>query len=218
MLAPVQTAQAAVGDTLLSFRSTGSDVVELQTELNYLGYNAGIVDGIFGSNTQSAVKAFQSAQTLSSDGIVGPITGKQLTSLYATKSGQSNNTQPRQEKVNAIMTTSKKYIGIPYLWGGISPETGFDCSGYVQYVFAKNGISLPRVSRDQYTVGSPVAFNNLQPGDLVFFSIAKNGSVDHDGIYIGNGQFINSSSSKGVTIYDLGPYWKSVYVGAKRVV
>ncbi|WP_373887437.1 C40 family peptidase [Desulfosporosinus nitroreducens] len=62
-----------------------------------------------------------------------------------------------------------------------------------------------------------VAFNNLQPGDLVFFSMAKNGNVDHDGIYIGNGQFINSSSSKGVTVYNLGPYWKSVYVGAKRV-
>jgi len=217
MLAPAQTVQAAVGDTLLRFGSTGSDVVELQTELNYLGYNVGIVDGIFGSNTQAAVKDFQTAQSLSSDGIVGPITGKQLNSLYITKDGQSNNTQPRQEKVNAIISTAKKYMDVPYLWGGTSPETGFDCSGYVQYVFAKNGISLPRVSRDQYTVGTPVAFNNLQLGDLVFFSIAKNGNIDHDGIYIGNGQFINSSSSKGVTIYNLGPYWKSVYVGAKRV-
>lgn len=81
-----------------------------------------------------------------------------------------------------------------------------------------NGISLPRISRDQYNVGTSVDFNNLQPGDLVFFSFAKNGIVDHDGIYVGNGQFINSSSSKGVTIYDLGPYWKSVYVGAKRVL
>lgn len=218
MLAPAQTVQAAVGDTLLRFGSTGSDVVELQTELNFLGYNVGIVDGIFGSNTQAAVKAFQTAQTLSSDGIVGPITGKQLNSLYSTKAGQSNNTQPRQEKVNAIISTAKKYMDVPYLWGGTSPATGFDCSGYVQYVFAKNGISLPRVSRDQYTVGTPVAFNNLQPGDLVFFSMAKNGYVDHDGIYIGNGQFINSSSSKGVTVYNLGPYWKSVYVGAKRVL
>jgi len=217
MLAPAQTVQAAVGDTLLRYGSTGSDVVELQTELNYLGYNVGIVDGIFGSNTQAAVKAFQTAQSLSSDGIVGSITGKQLNSLYITKDGQSNNTQPRQEKVNAIISIAKEYIGVPYLWGGTSPETGFDCSGYVQYVFAKNGISLPRVSRDQYTVGTPAEFNNLQPGDLVFFSMAKNGNVDHDGIYIGNGQFINSSSSKGVTVYNLGPYWKSVFVGAKRV-
>ncbi len=216
-LTPVQTVQAAVGDTLLKSGATGSDVVQLQTELNYLGYNVSIVDGIFGSNTQVAVKAFQSSQSLSVDGVVGPITGNQLNSLYATKVSQKNNTRPRQEKADAIIATAKKYIGVPYLWGGTAPETGFDCSGYVQYVFAKNGISLPRVSRDQYTVGTSVDFNNLLPGDLVFFSFAGNGIVDHDGIYIGNGQFINSSSSKGVTIYNLGPYWKSVYVGAKRV-
>ncbi|KGK91993.1 hypothetical protein DP73_00010 [Desulfosporosinus sp. HMP52] len=70
---------------------------------------------------------------MSSDGIVGPITGKQLNSLYITKDGQLNNTQPRQEKVNAIISTAKKYMGVPYLWGGTSLEAGFDCSGYVQY-------------------------------------------------------------------------------------
>jgi len=96
--------------------------------------------------------------------------------VYITKDGQSNNTQPRQKKVNAIISTAKKYMDVPYLWGGTSPATGFDCSGYVQYVFAKNGISLPRVSRDQNTVGTPVAFNNLQPGDLVFFSMDKTGT------------------------------------------
>ncbi|HBW33976.1 MAG TPA: hydrolase, partial [Desulfosporosinus sp.] len=62
------------------------------------------------------------------------------------------------------------------------------------------------------------AFENLQPGDLVFFSFAGNGVVDHDGIYLGGGQFINASSSKGVTVYTIGPYWKSVYVGARRVL
>ncbi|GAB6155900.1 NlpC/P60 family protein [Desulfosporosinus burensis] len=182
MLAPAQAVQAAVGDTLLKVGTTSSDVVQLQTELNYLGYNVGIVDGIFGSNTQAAVKAFQSAQSLRSDGIVGPITGNQLNSLYATKVSQKNNTQSRQEKANAIIATAKKYIGVSYLWGGTSPETGFDCSGYVKYVFAQNGISLPRVSRDQYSIGASVDFNNLQPGDLVFFSIAGNGKVDHDGM------------------------------------
>uniref|UniRef100_UPI0026180BD1 peptidoglycan-binding domain-containing protein n=1 Tax=Desulfosporosinus sp. TaxID=157907 RepID=UPI0026180BD1 len=85
MLAPAHTVQAAVGDTLLKVGTTSSDVVQLQTELNYLGYNVGIVDGIFGSNTQAVVKAFQTNQTLSPDGIVGPITAKQLNSLYATK-------------------------------------------------------------------------------------------------------------------------------------
>jgi cell wall-associated NlpC family hydrolase len=103
------------------------------------------------------------------------------------------------------------------VYGGTTPS-GFDCSGFIQYVFAKNGVTLPRVSRDQYKTGSSVSFSNLKAGDLVFFSLAKNGIVDHAGIYVGNGQFINASSSKGVTIYTLGTYWKSAYVGAKRVL
>lgn len=126
-----------------------------------------------------------------------------------------SSTQP--SKASAIIVTAKHYIGVKYLFGGTTPS-GFDCSGFVQYVFAQNGISLPRVARDQYHVGTPVSFSNLTQGDLVFFSLAKDGVVDHMGIYVGNEQFINASSSKGVTIYTLGAYWKSAYVGAKRVL
>ena len=95
--------------------------------------------------------------------------------------------------------------------------TGFDCSGFVQYVFTQNGITLPRVSLDQSTVGTSINFTNLQAGDLIFFSMENNGIVDHVGIYIGNGQFINASSSLGVTIYPIGPYWESVEFSARRV-
>ena len=123
----------------------------------------------------------------------------------------------KTSKASAIIATGKQYIGVKYVYGGTTPS-GFDCSGFVQYVFAKNGISLPRVSRDQYHEGTSVSFSNLKAGDLVFFSVAKNGAVDHMGIYVGNGQFINASSSKGVTIYTLGTYWKSTFVGAKRVL
>lgn len=126
-------------------------------------------------------------------------------------------TGSQSEKVSAMIATSKQYIGVNYLYGGTTPA-GFDCSGYTQYVFAKHGINLPRVSRDQYKVGTSVSFKSLQSGDLVFFSFANNGIVDHVGIHVGNGKFINASSSKGVTIYTLGPYWQSVYVGAKRVI
>lgn len=206
---PVQTVQAALGDSLLKVGSTGSDVIQLQNELNTLGFNVGAVDGIFGTKTKAEVIAFQTANSLGIDGIVGPKTANALNSAYAAK--------VHNDKASAIISTAKKYLGVSYQWGGASPTTGFDCSGFVQYVFAQNGISLPRISRDQYTVGTPVDFNNLQPGDLVFFSFSGNGIVSHDGIYIGNSQFINASSSKGVTIYTIGPYWKSVYVGAKRV-
>ena len=118
---------------------------------------------------------------------------------------------------SAIIATGEQYIGVKYVYGGTTPS-GFDCSGFIQYVFAKHGISLPRVSRDQAQVGTSVSFSNLQAGDLVFFSLAKNGIVDHAGISVGNGQFINASSSKGVTIYTLGSYWQSSFVGAKRVL
>lgn len=129
----------------------------------------------------------------------------------------TSNPTPSTSKASAIISTAKQYIGVNYVFGGTTPS-GFDCSGFTQYVFAKNGINLPRVSRDQYMLGTSVSFSNLQAGDLVFFSFAKNGVVDHEGIYVGNGQFINASSSKGVTIYALGAYWKDVYVGARHVL
>ncbi|KGK86650.1 hydrolase [Desulfosporosinus sp. HMP52] len=216
------TAMATLGDVLLKVGSKGPDVVELQTKLNYVGYNVGKADGVFGSLTQQGVINFQRANKLTVDGLVGPITAKTLNNVYLKKQqtqAQTSPTQtPTQSKADSILSTAKQYIGVKYQWGGTSPSTGFDCSGFVYYVFKQNGITLPRVSRDQYTVGSYVSFENLRPGDLVFFSFAGNGVVDHDGIYVGNGQFINASSSKGVTIYTIGPYWKSVYVGARRVI
>lgn len=117
----------------------------------------------------------------------------------------------------AVIATAKKYIGVPYLWGGTTPS-GFDCSGFVQYVFKAHGISLPRVSRDQYTAGYAVSRSNLKPGDLVFFNTGGSG-VSHLGIYLGNNQFIHASTSKGVVIAQLNSsYWSGRYVGARRVI
>jgi len=211
ILGLAQVTNAALGDTLLKTGSTGPNVIELQTKLNCLGYSVGTVDGIFGLKTQAGVIAFQKSRNLVADGIVGPITASALNNAYAS------NVQ-NVKTGSSIAATAQKYIGVPYKYGGTSPSTGFDCSGFVQYVFKQNGIALPRISRDQYMVGKAVSFANLQPGDIVFFSMARNGVVDHDGIYIGNNQFINASSSKGVAVYSFGTYWKSVYIGAKRVI
>ncbi len=118
---------------------------------------------------------------------------------------------------SAIIATAKKYIGVPYVWGGSTPS-GFDCSGFVQYVFKAHGITLPRTSKEQYTVGARVSKSNLKAGDLVFFNTEGNG-VSHLGIYIGNNQFIHASTSKGVIITSLSnTYWAPKYYGAKRIL
>jgi peptidoglycan DL-endopeptidase LytE len=117
-------------------------------------------------------------------------------------------------KRDRIIQAAQDYIGVPYVWGGSTPE-GFDCSGFVKYVFETSGIELPRTSMQMHDqVGTAVT--DLQVGDLVFFAQAQ---INHVGIYLGNDQFISATSSKGVTIATLSSkYWGARYVGAKRVL
>lgn len=112
-----------------------------------------------------------------------------------------------------IVAEAKRYIGVPYLWGGTTPG-GFDCSGFVQYVFQKKGVTLPRTSSQQWSASTRIAKADLRPGDLVFFATGGSG-VSHVGIYVGGNQFIHSSTSKGVVISDLGSaYWAGCYYGS----
>ncbi|MCQ6559446.1 C40 family peptidase [Paenibacillus mendelii] len=108
-------------------------------------------------------------------------------------------------------------IGTPYKWGGTT-EKGFDCSGFIIYIFDQFKVKLPRTSSTQAKTGTEVSKDELREGDLVFFNTSGNG-ISHAGIYMGDGKFAHSSSSKGVVVSKLSDsYYKDRYVTARRVI
>jgi len=120
-----------------------------------------------------------------------------------------------------LLKDAKFFKGGKYVWGGTSPE-GFDCSGYVQYLYKKHNINLPRTAYAQSKKGAPVNRNSLQKGDLLFFLTDKKRGipVTHVGIYLGNGKFIHAASKKkGIIISPLyHGYYAEKFISAKRVL
>jgi peptidoglycan DL-endopeptidase CwlO len=111
-----------------------------------------------------------------------------------------------------VVGIAMQYLGTPYVWGGASPS-GFDCSGFVMYVFAQVGVSLPHSSYAQYGYGSPVSRGDLQPGDLVFFD-----GLGHVGIYVGGGSFIHAPHTGDVVkISSMTGWYASTFVGGRRL-
>lgn len=126
-------------------------------------------------------------------------------------------------KAKPILEEAQRHLGVPYQWGGASPETGFDCSGFVQYVYAKSGIYLPRVTREQALVGSkvPLRMEAFQPGDLLFFASDRK-IIDHVAIYFGDGWIIHSPNSRSSVRFDRlrgsgSTWWWDHLVEARRV-
>ena len=117
----------------------------------------------------------------------------------------------------SIVLSAKSFLGVPYLWGGVSDETGFDCSGLTMAVYQLNGFELPRTSGKQWVAGNPVTFNQLSEGDLVFFSTKKKGVISHVGIYAGMGQFIHApGEGRGIRMESLSTdYYQSRFMGAR---
>ena len=141
--------------------------------------------------------------------------GKKLNIEPGTPSrGSEFDTNP-----NAVLEKAAQYLGTPYSYGGQSPQ-GFDCSGFVKYVYSSFGYNLPRTAASQYQSGISVDKANLMAGDLVFFKCYSSG-IDHVGIYCGNNKFIHSSSprSGGVIYSSLGEsYYAKSYTGARRIL
>ena len=120
--------------------------------------------------------------------------------------------------IQSILDTAASYLGTPYVWGGTSPD-GFDCSGFVQYVYSQNGYSLTRTTYTQWdNDGTFVSKSELQSGDLVYFG--SGGSPTHVGIYVGDGMMIHSPSTGDVVKYSTieSGYYSNNYMGAKRIV
>lgn len=120
-----------------------------------------------------------------------------------------------QAASGSVIDIAYSVSGVPYLYGGTT-TSGFDCSGFTSYVFAKAGINLPRTAAGQYSASTKISQSQAQPGDLVFFN--QTGSIDHVGIYLGNNKFIGAQSSTGVAVAEINQYyWAKYLVGFGRI-
>ncbi|GEL07648.1 NlpC/P60 family protein [Salisediminibacterium halotolerans] len=200
----------------------GGAVSDLQSELNSATSHSLTVDGIYGPKTRAAVTAFQQSAGIGVDGIAGPNTYSAITGSSSSASDSSGSSSSSDSATSAsggglvgsLISEAENHTGTPYAWGGTTPS-GFDCSGFIQYVFNQNGINLPRTASQQWNAGTSVS--SPQVGDVVFFETYTSGP-SHNGIYLGNNQFIHAGSSTGVTVSDMNSsYWSSRYLGAKRL-
>ncbi|MEO1784791.1 C40 family peptidase [Thermodesulfobium sp. 4217-1] len=136
-----------------------------------------------------------------------------FSSVLFAPSAYANNQDLRQE----IIRTALHLKGVSYRWGGTTPS-GFDCSGFVQYVFRINGISIPRDADSQYYDGDKISTSDLKPGDLVFFQTYESGP-SHVGIYIGDNRFIHAAYHGGIMVDSLNEsYYAERYLGARSYI
>jgi cell wall-associated NlpC family hydrolase len=160
---------------------------------------------------QEAVRQLQLAREARARYLGQPVTGDP-SAIGVSASTPEGSTVAPPSIHGGVVGIAMRYLGVPYIWGGSTPR-GFDCSGFVMYVFAQIGVSLPHSSYVQYGMGAPVSMSQLEPGDLVFFAGAS-----HVGIYIGGGQFIHAPHSGDVVkISSLSGWYSSTFAGGRRI-
>jgi cell wall-associated NlpC family hydrolase len=136
-----------------------------------------------------------------------------MNSLPQSYTSSEQTLTPLQRK---IIASAEKFLGVPYCYGGASTQCT-DCSGFVRQVFASSGVGVPRTAAEQYTAGNSIESEELSIGDLVFFDFS--GGISHVGIYIGGGNIIHASTSRGVIRQPLSDeYLASGYVGSRRIL
>jgi peptidoglycan DL-endopeptidase CwlO len=153
------------------------------------------------ARAQAAALALQQSQDVSDGAYSGGIVDTYTADVPAARYSQ-------------VVSIALQYLGVPYVWGGSSPSTGFDCSGFTMYVYAQVGVYLPHHAASQFNYGTPVSREQLEPGDLVFFN-----GLGHMGLYIGNDQFIHAPHSGDVvkisSLYD--SWYAATWVGGRRL-
>lgn len=205
-------------DDLNEFSPT-EQIRDVQEVLFYYGYYQGSIDGIYGPLTKGAIEHLKNIEMNEPNNEPSDNTSQQSQSNSTIKEVSVEDPTIVQLEVkndmNPLIDTAKAYLGTPYVWGGTSPD-GFDCSGFIQFVFQQHQITIPRTVNEIWNFSTPIESPSI--GDLVFFETYQPGP-SHLGIYLGNGNFIHAGSSKGVTISNFHEesYWKERFLGAKRI-
>jgi hypothetical protein len=178
----------------------------------YFRHESGLYKVRFG-NHASYQPARDEAERLQSQGLIGNFFVVFPEDYAAARIQQSGQGDLRSE----LVETAKRFIGIPYRWGGITVDNGFDCSGLTMVCYRLNGLNLPRVSRNQFQAGKWVPKTDLRPGDLVFFATKGGTRVTHVGMYIGDGNFIHAPrTGKNVRIEKLSnSFFTKTYMGGR---
>ncbi|WP_328812783.1 C40 family peptidase [Paradesulfitobacterium ferrireducens] len=223
-LGSVPTAAAQTGVALSSTPTLiGTQAPIVSQQLGFTAKNVAASDyvkeavKIAATKAPSTVQAATSTQKASETTKKAPETKKALPQrpVQVAKAEPAKQVSRGGASASGIVSTALSLQGIPYVFGGTTRK-GFDCSGFTQYVYKASGISIPRTSYTQFNSGTPVSKQDLQPGDLVFFTTYSKGA-SHVGIYVGNGTFVHASDS-GVRTTSLNDsYYKSRYLGARRM-
>ncbi|MBR7904568.1 C40 family peptidase [Burkholderia cenocepacia] len=158
-------------------------------------------------------------QNVTNSAQIGSGSSLQQTSAQPSSGGAKSFLAGMAGKAGDVVVGALNMIGVRYRWGGNSPDSGLDCSGFVRYVFQDTlGMSLPRRAEEMSRVGEKVSMSNLKPGDLVFFNTMRR-TFSHVGIYIGDNKFVHSpSTGSTVRVDDLDSgYWEKRFTGARRI-
>jgi len=202
----------------IQYGENSDEVKEVQEVLHYFGYYKGEIDGIYGSLTEDAISQVKHENLISINEEPEITVNENITNNNEQEETITvkETVQLDVGKVNgSIIQSAKSFMGTPYVWGGSSPSSGFDCSGFIQYLYGQENKVIPRTVSEIWNFASPTSSPSV--GDLVFFETYTAGP-SHLGIYLGNNEFIHAGVSNGVSIGNLTDnYWKTRYLGSKVI-